>query len=315
MRTSGLALLALTAVNAQPWMDNPWNALKVVPSDVFTEGETRAWCSYYGEDVDACAASDWCKDDKGCVPKEIDDGGVELELCSEDAENATVAKFEQCEESNVEDLPAMCQCIFDARPEENCAITEDGETAPANNAILAYMNFMGCTKGTTHQDPCMEITDPCECRDTCGWSSESGECTSDSETRCWECESMEGCEAGTCAAESFGCAGFEATHVCQCNDSCVEYDNCCSDYMDECGPFADFAEYRAYVKTQNAGEFECAMALGRFQEKARRSVCRAPRKTNKVKCRQVSDEGLCAKLGCDYSSRKSRCDGRPANIL
>ena len=38
---------------------------------------------------------------------------------------------------------------------------------------------------------------------------------------------------GSCA--EYGCVGYTPENACQCNDLCVEYDNCCSDFIDVCG--------------------------------------------------------------------------------
>ena len=38
---------------------------------------------------------------------------------------------------------------------------------------------------------------------------------------------------GSCA--EYGCVNYTPENACQCNDLCVEYDNCCSDFIDVCG--------------------------------------------------------------------------------
>merc|ERR1719240_713058 len=37
------------------------------------------------------------------------------------------------------------------------------------------------------------------------------------------------------SCQEFGCGGFERSHACQCNDSCEEHGDCCSDYEETCG--------------------------------------------------------------------------------
>eukprot|EP00493_Phyllostaurus_siculus_P026933 UN27279 len=53
--------------------------------------------------------------------------------------------------------------------------------------------------GTTDTDTCGDIMTACECTGECGWDSESGECDSDSTTRCSECETLsEMCVSDMC---------------------------------------------------------------------------------------------------------------------
>lgn len=38
---------------------------------------------------------------------------------------------------------------------------------------------------------------------------------------------------GSC--KEYGCGSYDKDHSCQCNYKCKYYDNCCSDYNQECG--------------------------------------------------------------------------------
>merc|ERR550534_873280 len=70
------------------------------------------------------------------------------------------------------------------------------------------------------------VTDPCLCPEGTGWSRTKLGCFEDSTTACDECPTMNGCEAGSCAA---GCYGYMPLRLCQCTPSCLEFGNCCQD--------------------------------------------------------------------------------------
>eukprot|EP00494_Astrolonche_serrata_P032088 UN32357 len=71
---------------------------------------------------------------------------------------------------------------------------------------------------------CAEITDPCDCMNGCGWSTENKMCEEGSSTNCSECTTMEGCVEGSCDS----CDGeFDEMTTCQCTAECSDYGNCC----------------------------------------------------------------------------------------
>jgi len=80
---------------------------------------------------------------------------------------------------------------------------------------------------------CAAITNPCECVGACGWSTEKDMCGSASEhrTTCTECDTVEGCITGSCLTLSDELCPLEYNEMrlCQCNDQCRDFGNCCWD--------------------------------------------------------------------------------------
>jgi len=80
---------------------------------------------------------------------------------------------------------------------------------------------------------CATITNPCNCVGTCGWSTENDLCGPSSEysTTCTECDTLEGCITGSCLTLSHDVcpSEYNEMRICQCNDQCRDFGNCCWD--------------------------------------------------------------------------------------
>lgn len=80
---------------------------------------------------------------------------------------------------------------------------------------------------------CTTIKNPCDCVGACGWSTENDICGSASEyrTTCTECDTLEGCITGSCLTltDDLCPAEYNEMRVCQCNDQCRDFGNCCWD--------------------------------------------------------------------------------------
>ena len=53
----------------------------------------------------------------------------------------------------------------------------------------------------------------------------------------FDCGGDDACSGGSCA--EYGCVGYTPGNLCQCNDLCVEYGNCCDDYEELCAGSGD----------------------------------------------------------------------------
>jgi len=80
---------------------------------------------------------------------------------------------------------------------------------------------------------CATITNPCDCVGDCGWSTENDICGPASEytTVCTECDTLEGCITGSCLtlSDDLCPAEYNEMRICQCNNECRDYGNCCWD--------------------------------------------------------------------------------------
>jgi len=80
---------------------------------------------------------------------------------------------------------------------------------------------------------CATITNPCECVGDCGWSTENDLCGSGAEyrTTCTECDTLEGCITGSCLtlSDHICPSDYNEMRICQCNDQCRDFGNCCWD--------------------------------------------------------------------------------------
>ena len=77
---------------------------------------------------------------------------------------------------------------------------------------------------------CPRTTNPCNCGEVCGWSSENSRCELDSTTTCDECPEI--CITGSCLTFEPELCPLEYNPLlsCQCTEDCAEYRNCCFDY-------------------------------------------------------------------------------------
>lgn len=101
---------------------------------------------------------------------------------------------------------------------------------------------------------CAGITNPCDCVGDCGWSTENNLCGSAEEyrTTCTECDTLEGCITGSCLtlSDELCPTQYNEMRICQCNDQCRDYGNCCWD-VSGCGG-------DNYVRVQSG--FKCIAA-------------------------------------------------------
>ena len=80
------------------------------------------------------------------------------------------------------------------------------------------------------ENDCPRSSNPCECGQTCGWSSETNRCEPDGVTTCEECPEI--CIYGSCL--TFQTSGtcphdYDPRLVCQCTEDCAQFGNCCED--------------------------------------------------------------------------------------
>ena len=100
------------------------------------------------------------------------------------------------------------------------------------------------------------------------------------------CSGDPACGSGTGSCAEYGCVDYTPTNACQCNDLCVEYNNCCDDYEELCAGtdggttgggdggsepvdadnifFSEYAEgssYNKYLEIYNASEQDVDLSL------------------------------------------------------
>eukprot|EP00494_Astrolonche_serrata_P027051 UN27314 len=109
---------------------------------------------------------------------------------------------------------------------------------------MCYIRRDHCDK----EEECSDITDPCDCVENCGWSSETGTCepSTDANTNCSECTTMDGCTEGSCE----NCEGaYDEMKTCQCTPDCKDYGNCCETCdHDPCAEVTDMTDPCACVE-------------------------------------------------------------------
>jgi len=109
---------------------------------------------------------------------------------------------------------------------------DDGLTSIATCAA-GYESIDKEEEGDLQTEHCAAITNPCGCVGDCGWSTENDICGLASEytTVCTECDTLEGCITGSCLTLSDDLCPVEYNEmrICQCNDECRDYGNCCWD--------------------------------------------------------------------------------------
>jgi len=102
-----------------------------------------------------------------------------------------------------------------------------------DNGLITMGTCSASYKPIDNEEHCATITDPCDCVGDCGWSTENDICGSASEyrTTCTECDTFEGCITGSCLtlADNLCPTEYNEMRICQCNDQCRDFGNCCWD--------------------------------------------------------------------------------------
>jgi len=168
-------------------------------------------CSSFTDPCDCTGDCGWSSSTKKCV-----DGTMSQTSCDE-CSTMEGCIMTECEASGCPmefDSKRVCQCTEDCAKYGNCC--SDAEEF--------------------HKPDCSSITDPCACTGECGWSSSATPpacvASTESHTNCEECSSMDGCVVEECKDSSCP-MDYDPMRMCQCNEDCDKYGNCCSD-VDTC---------------------------------------------------------------------------------
>jgi len=171
--------------------------------------------------------------DQGCeLQKKMVRGGFTTPVWQNNLDRCEI-KNQDCEEMQWSECTAACETA-DERS-FTLSVAPFGDGIPCPDATDCANGDGACVISETDAPTTIvevndagtdAITDPCLCPEGKGWSRTRLGCFEDSTTACDECPTMEGCQAGSCAA---GCYGYMPMRLCQCTPSCLEFGNCCQD--------------------------------------------------------------------------------------
>eukprot|EP00494_Astrolonche_serrata_P022824 UN23081 len=225
------------------------------------DGDGNRTCTCEPEEVEEFTeeGSGHCTDENSMTPGNFSANGYTKEACEkacinyhdDDCMGYSINASGRCalwiDSQDVEDVLPGLDGFKDLKGFDNPDWTEGNclvQNKPVGNVTwMCYIRADHCEEEECcaceepvepERDLCENITEPCLCVDTCGWSSSDGTCKTGSSTDCYECKTGDNCVEGSCDS----CEGsYDPLTTCQCTADCAEYENCCETC--EPGPYEE----------------------------------------------------------------------------